>query len=224
MNITLRGKTFVIPKLPISAFIFYIFIVILWRSGVIPSPTEVFGWLEGLFSVFGLKILFLAAFLEGLVFVGLYFPGSTIILLSVVLSDGKPLTLVSVSLVVTFALMITSGINYLFGRVLTSSRSSSPDPDKPRINRGLLLSALHPDALAFYFFHAGSERRQPKELLSVPFIVFPYGLILAGIFYFLKTPLRSAVETPNVVFGVLIVWFVIAFYLANRSKHIPKPV
>ncbi len=40
-----------IPKLPLSAFIFYVCVVILWGLGIIPSPSDIFLFLGNLYNV-----------------------------------------------------------------------------------------------------------------------------------------------------------------------------
>lgn len=78
-----------IPKLPLSALIFYIGVLFLWKFGFIPGPSNILIFLERLYTQYGLFGLFIASFLEGIVYFGLYFPGSFIVALAVILSDGS---------------------------------------------------------------------------------------------------------------------------------------
>ena len=111
-----------IPKLPLSALIFYVSIVMLWKFGHIPSPSNIFLFLENLYYSYGLTGLFIASFLEGIVYFGLYFPGSFIVALAVILSDGTFKSLLSISLVVATALTITSLINYTLGKKILANK------------------------------------------------------------------------------------------------------
>lgn len=218
MRVKLAGRNLIIPKLPVSALIFYLVIFLLWKVNIIPSPGNIFNWLEGLFQTHGLTILFFSTLLEGLVYVGLYFPGSTIILLSVILSDGRPITLLTISIIVAIGLTITSVVNYVIGKFFSKANISIQASNL--ISRNLLLAALHPDSLAFYFFKLGSERKPLKELLGVPLVMTVYGVLLAYIFYTFKTQVRLAIETPNIVIGILLMWLFIALAIENKSKRV----
>ena len=115
-------KNFVknIPLLPLSAIFFYLFALFLFYLGIIPSSAEIVNLLENLYEEYGLMSLFVAAFLEGVVYIGLYFSGSFIIFFIVLFSDGRFISLLNISLIVTFALTLTSLINYFFGRYIFS--------------------------------------------------------------------------------------------------------
>src|SRR3989338_8084453 len=110
-----------IPKLPLSALIFYVSVVILWKFGYIPSPSNILIFLESLYNSYGLSGLFIASFLEGIVYFGLYFPGSFIVALAVILSDGSFISLFLISLIVAFALSVTAIINYTLGNKILSN-------------------------------------------------------------------------------------------------------
>jgi len=77
---------------------------------------------------------------------------------------------------------------------------------------------LHPNASAFYFFNTGIEKRSPIRILFVPVIMIPYGLLFAYVLFFLKAPLRKAVENPYVMITVILIWFVVAFVLEYKRK------
>lgn len=220
MRINLNGVAVKIPIVPVTALIFYILILILWKSGNIPSPTGIYVALETLYQSHGILGLIIATLLEGLVYLGLYFPGSSIILLSVVLSDGSVGNLTTISTIVALTLTLTALINYSIGKYL--SRQQRHKHTAPVIKntsqKGLLLSALHPNSLAFYFFNLGLQRKRINEIFFVPIIMIPYGFILSVIFYPFKTALRKAVETPNIVLVILLTWILIAFIYEYRKS------
>ncbi len=210
-----------IPKLPLSAIIFYFCILILWSFGLIPSSGEVINFLESLYKSYGLIGLFIATFLEGLVYVGLYFAGSFIVLVIVLFSDGKFLSLLNISLIVALALTITSIINYVFGRHLFSKPKETKKIEKKRKNtKGLFLSALHPNALAFYFFNLGLKKKEFWQISLVPLIMIPYGFLIAYLIYLIKPFIERNFENPYILITVLLVWFIIAFILKNKKVNI----
>jgi len=208
-----------IPLLPLSALIFYITAFILWSVNIIPPPTEIFLFLENLYATYGLVGLFIASFLEGIVYLGLYFPGSFIIALAVFLSDGTFISLISISIVVALALTLTSLINYVLGRHIVSRKTKKHEIHKTNVaSKGLFLSMLHPNSLAFYFFNTGIEKQSLIRILFVPIIMIPYGLLFAYALFFLKSPLRKAVENPYVMITAILIWFAVAFILEHKRK------
>ncbi|MBS3080921.1 hypothetical protein J4221_05595 [Candidatus Pacearchaeota archaeon] len=208
-----------IPKLPLSALIFFIVVFILWNLGVIPPPVQVVEFLENLYNKYGLIGLSIATFLEGIVYLGLYFPGSFIIALAVFFSDGSLLSLFSISLVVAVTLTITSFINYFLGRhVLFRNQYNHLIKDNRNISKGFLLSMLHPNLIAFYFFNAGIERRNPWKIALVPIIMIPYGFLFAWILSTFKLVLRSKLENPWTMLILISIWLITAFIIEHLSK------
>ena len=203
-----------IPKVPLSALIFYLLILVLWRIGSIPSPTEVLIILENLYGKYGIIGLFIASFLEGIVYLGLYFPGSFIIALSVILSDGTFYQFFIISLTVAISLTITSAINYILGKTISSKNLKLENQS----SKGIFASIIHPNILAFYFFISGIEKRNLKNILLVPILMIPYGFILAILFYSIKNPLRSALESPLVMITLILIWIIAAFVLHKNHK------
>ncbi len=209
-----------IPKLPLSALIFYVFVFALWKFNLIPSPLEIIGFLESLYNNYGLVGLFIASFLEGIVYLGLYFPGSFIIVLVVLLSDGKFISLLNISLIVALALTLTSMINYVLGRhfVARPLRETKEIKTKRKMSKGFFLSLLHPNALAFYFFNLGLKKRNFWNIIFVPLIIIPYGFLLASLFYLAKPILEENSENPYVMITFISFWLIISFILGYKNK------
>ncbi len=206
-----------IPLLPLSAIIFYFVVLILVKIGILPPPPEIINFLEKLYENYGLISLFIASILEGIVYLGLYFSGSFIIVLIVLFSDGKFTSLLSISLIVTFALTLTSLINYVLGRHIISKPIKESKEIEKRISKGLILSAIHPNFLAFYFFNLGLKKDGIEKIIFVPIIMIPYGLLLAFLITSLKSLIIDGAENPYILITALLIWLVIAFILKNRS-------
>jgi hypothetical protein len=209
-----------IPKLPLSVMIFFVSVYVLWQLAIIPSPTEILSLLESWYQSYGLFGLFIAVFLEGIAYLGLYFPGSFIVALAVIFSDGSFISLISISLVVALALTITSIINYYFGGSVWASKLSKEIvvSEKKIFSKGLFASMIHPNTLAFYFFYSGMKKHNFKKILFVPLVMIPYGLALGYLFYSIKEPLRGALESPYIMIGFVLVWFIIAFVNESRKN------
>src|SRR3989344_4234046 len=176
-----------IPKLPLSALIFFIIVFILWNLGIIPPPVRVVEFLEGLYNQYGLVGLAIATFLEGIVYLGLYFPGSF--------------------------------INYFLGRhILFRHPNHNLIKNNRKISKGFILSMLHPNLIAFYFFNAGIEKHNPWKIALVPIIMIPYGFLFAWILSTFKLVLRSKLENPWTMLILILTWLIIAFIIEHLNK------
>ena len=208
-----------IPKLPLSALIFFIIVFVLWNLGIIPPPIEIVEILENLYNKYGLFGLAIATFSEGIVYLGLYFPGSFIIALAVFFSDGNLSSLLAISVIVAIVLTITSFINYFLGRhILFRHQNHHLISNNRRISKGFLLSMLHPNLIAFYFFNEGIEKHNPWKIALVPVIMIPYGFLFAWILSTFKLVLRSKLESPWTMIILISIWLVTAFIVEHLSK------
>ena len=204
-----------IPVLPMSALIFYIAVVLLWKINLIPPPTEVVNVLENLYNKFGLFGLSIASFLEGIIYLGLYFPGSVIIALAVFLSDGSFISLVSISIVVAITLTITSFINYFLGKHVSFKKNKEPSK---KLSKNLFLSMLHPNILAFYFFNQGLERKGLWKIVFVPIVMIPYGLFVAYLLFILSSFAKQQIERSWFFFLLIFIWLIIAVMIEYKRK------
>ncbi len=214
-----------IPTLPLSALLFYLLLISLWRLHLIPSPTELLRMLELFYQHYGLFGLVLATFLEGIAYICLYVPGAFIIALTVFFSDNSLISLVKISLIVSGILTLTSLINYYAGRffflrkfkvkkdrVLTSNKPPSK----------LIISMLHPNLLAFYFFNSGFKNSGLRQIIYVPLFMFPYGLLVAFILSIFSSTIRYGLESPTLMLSIIIIWFTVAYFLENKKYMFRK--
>ncbi len=210
-----------IPQLPLSALIFYLTILAFWKLGVLPSPEGILTFLENLYKSYGLPGMFIASFLEGIVYFGLYFPGSFVVALAVILSDGTMGDLLAISVTVAVALTITSLINYALGRRILANRLNKElmEEDKKLLSKGVFFSALHPNSLAFYFFNAGIQKHKLGKVLLVPVIIVPYGLLLGYLIFSVKDSFMQAMENPYVMVSYLLIWFFIALVVELKKSR-----
>ena len=209
-----------VPLLPLSALLFYLSVLSLWKLGILPSPENILILLENLYEKYGLIGLSIATFLEGIVYLGLYFPGSFIILLSVILSDGSIISFLVISLVVSVTLTLTSIINYVSGRYVAYKENREKMPlSKKASSKGLFWSMIHPNLLAFYFFNAGIKKQNPRKILFVPFLMMIYGFVYCLIVYLAKDWFRTAIENPLIMITLVVTWIIISFAINARHKR-----
>ena len=211
-----------IPILPLSALVFYLLLIVLWNIHLIPSPKELLEILEKLYQHYGLLGLVLATFLEGIAYVCLYVPGSFIIALIVFFSDRSFLSLIIISAIVSATLTVASFINYHIGKYLASKNfwdKKDLVKESEMLSRGFIVSMLHPNLLAFYFFNAGLEKRDFKQIFYIPLFMLPYGLLVAYILSIFSGPIREGLESPIFLLTIIIIWFVTAYWTENKKRY-----
>ncbi|MBX2866967.1 VTT domain-containing protein [Candidatus Kaiserbacteria bacterium] len=86
-----------------------------WYLLDLPPDYELKRMIGDAFQTYGPIVIYLGSLLEGLLFIGFYFPGSLVIFLSVALA-GSPLAAVKAVVFVTLGLYTAYIIDYLLGR------------------------------------------------------------------------------------------------------------
>lgn len=215
----MKLKTFwqELPKIPFTALLFQITVTLLWSWKIIPPPNVVVSFLQGLYDSYGLLGLAIATFLEGIAYLGLYFPGSFIIALAVFFSDGGFLTLFTITLIVTITLTVTSFINYFLGKHFSFKNTAASE--RKLASKGLLVSMLHPNLLAFYFFNEGVEKGNISKIALVPLVMIPYGLVFSYALYIFSGPARQRLEDPWFISGVIFGWVVVSFIIEHFRRR-----
>lgn len=93
----------------------FILLVILWRVASLPTPEELTNTIETLFNAHGCWIVGVAAFLEGVAVINLYFPGSLVVVLGVTSSLGNPSLAFLMVAVTILGFFLSSLLNYAIG-------------------------------------------------------------------------------------------------------------
>lgn len=194
-------------------------VLALWKAELIPSPSEIVLILEGLYLSYGVFGLVIATFLEGVVYLGLYFPGSFIIALAVFLSDGSFVSLISISVIVAFTLTIATFVNYFLGRHVSFKNNYDAIADS---KRGLFASMIHPNLLAFYFFGEGMRKGHISKIAWAPIIMIPYGFLFAEMLYLFADVAKQRLESPGFLISLIVIWIVVSFVVGHYHKKVSK--
>ncbi|RJQ29017.1 hypothetical protein C4565_02710 [Candidatus Parcubacteria bacterium] len=102
-------------SLPLSLLALFLSLNIIWRVFDLP-PAEVFAQqVEVWFRSYGLIVLFISAFIEGVLLFGGYFPGVFVIFISIVLSQSIPDAILRVA-VASVGLFLAHVFNYALGK------------------------------------------------------------------------------------------------------------
>ena len=89
---------------------------VFWQTAGIPSEAELIPLARAYFNEYGLVTVFVGAVAEGLLLIGIYLPGTFIILLGVILANGDPGRLVVIWAVTIAGLLCSYTANYAMGR------------------------------------------------------------------------------------------------------------
>lgn len=103
---------FLLPLLFLGLYVGLFFIIL----GKIPKPHDFITQLQKLYGIVGYPLIFFAAFLEALLFVGFYVPGSTVVLLGAALAKTEALYYPLVFIVGLCGLLAGYIVNYFLGK------------------------------------------------------------------------------------------------------------
>lgn len=90
--------------------------LVVWKVFRLPSEEEVLSATKEYFDRYGIMIVFISAIVEGIIMVGWYFPGSSVIFLGVIFAGGDIAKIIAVISAVTAGLFISYVINFLLGK------------------------------------------------------------------------------------------------------------
>ena len=176
--------------------------------------------LSNLYRDYGLPALFISSLLESIAYIGLYFPGSVVILLAVAVSDGSVFEFMTIAAVTALAIVVGSTISYYCGwySLLRSSVSESEVTlNEPKSTLWwFILCNWHPNAIGLWFFKRGVDKKPlfPWIIYVWP-VMFIWGLFLAFVVYAMREQVND--ERILEIFIVLFVWVVIDIYLKYKK-------
>ena len=90
-------------------------LAILWKALDLPTETEMVQIVSLWLSTYGFYLVFVGSLVEALLFIGIYFPGSIVIFLSVALAPDVKTAIVTV-ICVSLGMLLGYLVNYLLGK------------------------------------------------------------------------------------------------------------
>lgn len=166
-------------QLAIAIFLALVFLLTAW--GVIPPPEVLIEQIVHLFNRHGLPIVAFFSFVENVVGVNAYFPGSIVILSSMALTAGNPTLAVLTFLAIFIPALFAQVFSYLLGKRFQTDdivNESLPPAENKNANSKTWLVFLstfwHPHLAALTCIAAGSEgvafKRFVKYLLPTSLV------------------------------------------------------
>lgn len=109
-------KVLTLLAAPLILLAAYLIMYVIWEALGLPGDEQLKEVLKTYFTDYGLWIVLVGAFLEGVLLVGQYFPGGFIIFFGVVSAGGDPFRAMEVVGVVCVAFFLAYYLNYLMGK------------------------------------------------------------------------------------------------------------
>jgi membrane protein DedA with SNARE-associated domain len=220
-------------SVPIILLLSFLSLALVWELFNLPS-TQVIGEAAGrLFETYGLPIVFVAAFLEGMLLIGNYFPGAFIIVLGVVLS-GSIGGALGVLIVGTAGLMLSHAFNYYLGKhgwfrlfqKFGVGRSIDESKEKILKKGGLAIffTYWNPSMAAVVDTAAGLLKMPAKRFFLISLIssIF-WNTLVAAVAYILGDRALEIITpgSPDLVYiiGIFIVWCAVLLFIDWRRSR-----
>ncbi len=217
------------------AILFAIFTVI-YKTFDLPPPEEMAIIGRELYEQYGIVVLLIAAFVEGIFMVNIYFPGSFVIVLAVFLSDKSFMSLAVIGGSVWFGFVLAGAINYLLGKygfykllLLIGRKDTVTRMQKwvdKRGNVAIFIAAIHTNFLAIAQVCLGIAKESLRKnlLLSglslafwIPIWTFLFSIIIE------KVNLEDSNQAWYIV-ATLFLWAIILIMKEQIAKRLKKNI
>lgn len=199
--------------LPVTALIALTVVQLATQWQLIPPGIDMLQSLQGAMGQWFMPLIFLVILAESIIYVGFYFPGQFFAVVLVILSEPTIIDILWLTLSMVAAATLGSLINYQLGKAVRSE----PHERTPLKIRNLLLAMIHMNALAFFMFNQGAERRSPSVVWLAGLINLPYYLLLITGTALLSEQIMQIAESPRLIFIALAIWLAVALWLDIRA-------
>ena len=208
--------------------VLFLLLMILWKIFGLPIPDQVYSYVVDLFREYGLAVVFLAALIEGLVVINLYFPGSAVILLGVATAE-TPLGAIVVVILTTVAFIITAYLDFLLGYFglhwIIEKLGGGKWLEQAHIRRerygmyALPLSFIHPNLGGFMSVSCGVGRiRKSSFLLISSLSIISWNAVWGFLAYFMSSGVKKIATEPWLLLIAFIIWTTVAFLIGLSKK------
>lgn len=184
--------------MPLSLLGLFISLFLIWKIFDLPPSNILLSKLKVWFDLYGYLVLFISAILEGMLVVGGYFPGTFVIVVSVLLA--KSITeFILVVCIGTIGLLVAHNLNYVLGKygwyrllVKFGVKNQIEESKEKLLKKGPIAMFS-----SYWFPSLGALVDTAAGIIRMPFRVFFISSLLAGIFWnFLVGIIVYNVGTP----------------------------
>lgn len=188
--------TLVWPLLLLGIYIAVLFFI----RGQLPDPKTLIASIKEFYSVYGYFFSFFGAFLEGLFLVGMYIPGSTVVLLSAVMARAGVLSFPVAYLLATAGFLLAYCINYALGRYgwyhilakfgMEGGITMAKNKLHEQKSKAILVGYIIPGSAAFLSTAAGVTHYPFRDFFLASLVAqLFWGLVWGGLAYIFGLPL-----------------------------------
>jgi membrane protein DedA with SNARE-associated domain len=186
--------------------------------GLIPDEAYFLNVISSLFIEYGIIAVIIASFIENIIGVGTYFPGSIVILTSMALTGGNIHLAVLTFLAIVLPSTIAHIMNYLIGRKI----SKYTEIKGKKLFWFLFTTLWHPHFAAVSTFTLGSQKLNFRKFLYYFIPIHLFWNIFWGVMMFkLGETGREDFSIFNLFYGYLVCWIIydlVLFYKQRNSK------
>lgn len=186
------------------------------------------------FDRFGLFVVFLSAAIEALLFVGLYYPGGLVILLSVIFTGPDPLKVLGIVLVVTGGMVTSYVINFFLGRhgwyrlFRALGMEDQIKRGKEKLTKygltAILLANWHPNFGSIIATAAGVLNFSFKKFFMYSLLSsLCWNIFWGTVAYLFGDIVLSAIRGPQVILLVIAIWIAIVVFSSRKSASSGMP-
>lgn len=171
--------------MPLLLFVLYTSLFLIWHLFNFPSTEVLTVMVNEWFNKYGIPVLLLGSFLEGVLLVGSYFPGVFIIFLGVVVADSALEATLAV-FISTIGLLIAHILNYFLGKygwyrlLVKFGMSDAVEQSKRRLEK------QGPKAILFSYWlpSLGTITDTAAGIIGIPFKIFIKYSVISSIFWY----------------------------------------
>ena len=209
-------------------FITIYLVLFIFIRGNIPDTETLIKEIEKLYLLYGYYLVFIGAFFEGLFPIGMYIPGSTVVLLGAVLSKKATVQFPLVIILAVLGFSLAYCVNYVLGRIgwyqilaflgLENGIKEAKEKIEKHKDKTILLGYISPSPAAFLSTASG--------VLKIPFWRFLglsvvaqlfWGTLWGGIAYIFGMPLVEFIlKNLFIIIGFIVV---IGIFRSRRDRR-----
>lgn len=214
--------------LPLLSVVAVAVLLIVWKVLDLPSNEELIPIARQYFEKYGLITIFISAIVEGMLFFGLYYPGSLVIFFGVLFAAGDVSMIVRVIIVATLGMMVAYVVNYCAGKYgwykLLMKLRLEGEMEKARQKlqkhevQAIFGSYWHPNFAAFTSTAAGVLNMSLKRFFALSLLAAGMWNTFWGAIGAILGEKALHVMGTRFAIAILVVWVAYILWHHNREK------
>lgn len=212
--------------IPLILAISYILFIFCYRLLGLPSPETLGKLFSHLLTEYGTPILIVASLIEGVFMISFYFPGSFVILLSILVSDKSIKSILFICIYSLVGFLMSNIINYFLGlfgyykALLFLGKGDTVKKMEIWLSKNkyktLFFASVHPNILSFAFVSCGIAKQKSLPLFVFSLFSLSFWISL-WVIIFLPLLKIVNIQDPNQAWYIVILLLVWSIVLIGRE-------